>query len=99
MYKSKIVQDISTLIADAGLDSIDFFGCRNHPTIERDYTTYEIWSIIPEEDGTITLSTIPVDPWTGKVEDLTLDSSWRMPTIEKVKRIVEKRLNIMGVQF
>jgi len=94
MNKHEMIREICTMMAD--IYSIDFFAHRNHPTIKRDYTTYEIWSIIPNDDGTITLSTIPIDPWVGKVVDLTLDGTWRMPTIEKVKRIVADEIKRMG---
>ena len=75
----------------SGLGEISYWTRRNKPTITKDYTTYEIWSIFYDsDDDTITLSTIPVDPWMGKVEDITLDDSIRSNTLDKVKRLVEK---------
>jgi len=85
--------EIRSMFEASGLEDINFHCHRDKPTFSKDYTTYEIWSIdLDREEDKIYLSTIPIDPWMGKVVDFTLDSSWRRPTLQKILRIVEKEL-------
>ena len=77
------------MMREANLTDIDFINNRNKPTIQRDGRTHEIYSIVLEDDGSISVLTIIVRPWTG-LKDLTLDSTWRSNSLTKVKGIVER---------
>lgn len=83
------ISELHELITDAGVSSVDFIGYKNRPSIQKDGVVYEIFSIVAEDDGGVSLLTIAIDPWSGP-KDLTLDASFRQTTIEKLKRIIKK---------
>lgn len=86
------ISEIHKMIEEAGVSSIDIFGRRNGPTVQRDGVIYQIFSIVAEEDGGVSLLTVAVNPWSGP-KDLYLDSTWRAVSLERIKRIVEGEID------
>ena len=80
--KEEIIDDIRTMMRDEG----------TRPSFQRDGVIYDLFFVILEEDDTITLSAVPINPWLGKPVDFTLDSTWRKASLEKIRRHVERHL-------
>lgn len=92
------ISEIHELIERAGVSSVDFIGHRDRPTIQKDGIIYEIFSIVAEEDGGVTLLTVAVNPWWGP-KDLSLDLSWRSVTLSKIKRIAAAEIARRGIDY
>lgn len=86
------ISEIERMIEEAGTDDISWFGSHSLPSFTRDGVKYEIFSIVLDGPGIVTLLTSAIDPWSGP-KDLQLDTSWNVRTLEKVHSLVEKRLS------
>lgn len=80
------------MIEEAGVSSVDFIGHKDRPTIQKDGVVYDIFSIVAEDDGAVSLLTVAINPWSGP-KDLSLDLTWRSVSLAKIKRIVEKEID------
>lgn len=85
------INNICKMMAEVGLESVDFFYDKDKPTIQRKGIKYEILSIYPDEDENhIRLSVIPCYSWT--LAELYMDESWNKKTIDKITQIVRKKI-------
>jgi len=84
------INKIYKMMAEAGLESVDFFFHKNKPTVQRKGIKYEILSIYTDEDeNRIRLSAIPCYSW--GLAELYMDESWNKKTIDKVTQLVREQ--------
>ena len=88
-----IIADVRTIMRDAGKEEVTFAYEGSRPSFRKDGVTYDLFFVVAEENGDVSLSAVPVSPWLGKVVDFTLDPTWRKASLEKIKGHVEKYLD------
>ena len=90
------INEISKMMKEAELDSIDLIWERKTKTIQKKGIRFEILTIYaPEEgDSELTLTTIP--SYDFKLVHLCVDDTWRESTWNKLMGIVRDYIQRMG---
>lgn len=92
---ARIIDDIRRIFKDVDITSANFSCLKGRrPTFIREGITYTMFFAFLEDDGSITISAIATNPWSGSVKDFVLDESWRKSSLEKVKRNVDRYFNV-----
>ena len=89
------LDEIREMMAEHGVEQINFLYHRNKPTIQKDGDTYEIMFITAPEPGEAKLRVegIMVRPsYVFKVAYLEMDEKWRKSSWRHVRDIVDKEI-------
>lgn len=84
------INEISMMMEDAELDSIDLIWERKHQSIQKCGIRYEILAIYKPDDGDTELMLATIPSYEFKLVHLYVGNSWPEQTWKKLTRIVRE---------